>query len=213
MMRATVALLVLCLLPPALAQEGLTVRFDAIPESWTVEGAEPAQGREGPALWVDRDARVSFPAPEAITDGFDITLWVSHRAALSDLRFEELVYLYHDTEDLKNRICLKKRIGSDEILFAMSDSGPGKGAEFAGNWYAMKSGPLAWEPGSWHCLRIVADRASGRAALWIDGVEVAAAEGTQFPEAAGTVWLGSWSGRSQALAAFDELTIAPVGEP
>ena len=212
MTRVCAALVALCLLRPVLAQEGLTVRFDAIPESWTVEGAESAEGRDGPALWVGPGARVWFPTPEFITGGFDITLWISHREALSDLRFEELVYLYHDTEDLRNRICLKKRIGTDEILFAMSDSGPGKGAEFAGNWYAMTSGPLAWQAGSWHCLRIVADRASGQAALWIDGVKVAAAEGTQFPEAAGTIWLGSWSGRSQAQAAFDDLTVEAVGE-
>jgi len=196
----------------AAAQEAMRVDFERVPDTWTVEGAEPVEGREGKALFVGPGARVSMPAPEQIAGSFAIELWVRHEAALSDLHFEELVYLYHDTEDLKNRICVKKRIGTDEILFAMSDSGPGKGAEFVGDWYAMKSGPLAWEAGSRHHLRIVADRQAGRAELWIDGEKVASAEGSQFPEAPGTLWLGSWSGRSQALAAFDELAVEAVGE-
>lgn len=212
MIRSGLALLALLLLGAGGAEEGIHVRFDSIPEGWSVEKAEITKGREGPALWIGREARVSFPAPAFIAEGFDITLWVSHREALRDLRFEELVYLYHDTNDLKNRICLKKRIGTNEILFSMSDAGPGKGAEFAGDWYAMTSGELDWEAGSWHCLRIVADHVHGCAELWIDGAKVASAEGTQFPKAAGTIWLGSWSGRSQALATFDELILAPAGE-
>lgn len=211
-MRGARLALALIALAPAAAQEAMRVDFERIPDTWTVEGAEPVDGREGKALFVGPGARVSLPAPEVLAGSFAIELWVRHEAALSDLHFEELVYLYHDTEDLKNRLCLKKRIGTDEILFAMSDSGPGKGAEFAGDWYAMKSGPLAWEAGSWHRLRILADRAAGRAELWIDGEQVASAEGAQFPEALGTLWLGSWSGRSQALAAFDELTVEAVGE-
>lgn len=208
MTRLIAAALALATLAPLRAQEAMHVDFAAIPEGWTVDGARPEDG----ALFVGPGADVRFPAPAFITEGFDITIVIRHREALSDLRFEELVYLYHDTEDLKNRICLKKRIGTSEILFALSDSGPGKGAEFAGNWYAMVSGQLDWAAGSEHTLRIVADRAAGRAALWIDGVEVAAAEGTQFPEAAGTICLGSWSGRSPARAEFTALTIAPAGE-
>lgn len=190
----------------------MRVDFEQIPDGWTVEGAEMVPGREGQALQVGPGASVCMPAPQEIAGSFAIDLWVRHDAALSDLHFEELVYLYHDTEDLKNRICLKKRIGTDEIMFAMSDAGPGKGAEFAGDWYAMLSGPLTWEAGSWHNLRIVADREAGRAELWIDGEQVASAEGTQFPETPGTLWLGSWAGRSQALAAFDDFAVEAVGE-
>lgn len=208
----TVLLLALVIAGPLAAEEGARVDFEQIREGWAVEGAGMVPGREGQALFVGPGATVGLPAPDAITGSFAIELWVRHDEALSDLHFEELVYLYHDTEDLKNRICLKKRIGTDEILFAMSDSGSGKGEEFAGNWYAMTTGPLAWEAGSWHSLRIVADRKAGRAELWIDGEQVASAEGTQFPEALGTLWLGSWSGRSQARAAFDDLTVEAVGQ-
>ena len=205
-------LLALAIACPLAAQEAVSVSFEQIPDGWTVEGAEMVAGREGQALFVGPEGSVSLPAPEALAGSFAIEVWVRHEVPLSELHFRELVYLYHDTEDLKNRICVKKRIGTDEIVFAMSDAGPGKGAEFAGNWYAMTSGPLAWEAGRWHQLRIVADRTAGRAEFWIDGAQVASAEGTQFPEATGTVWLGSWSGRSQARAAFDDLKIEAVGE-
>lgn len=197
------------------AQTGMQVNFDAgLPRGWQSIGMPTlTEGREGRAVLIDRNDALMLPAPELLTGGFDIAMWVMHPVDLRDLHFEELVYLYHDTEDMKNRICLKKRIGTDEIVFAMSDgTGDGKGAEFAGDWYAMTSGPLAWEAGTWHHLRIVADPASGRAALVIDGDEVASAGGTQFPERPGTLWLGSWSGRSQARAAIDELSVGPVEE-
>jgi hypothetical protein len=205
-------LLVLVAASPVAAQEEMRVDFERVPETWTVQSAETVAGREGNALFVGPGAEISMPTPEALTRSFAVEVWVRHEEALSDLRFEELVYLYHDTEDLKNRICLKKRIGTDEILFGMSDSGPGKGAEFAGDWYAMTSGPLAWEAGSWHHLRIVANREAGRAELWIDGEQVASAQGTQFPQQLGTLWLGSWSGRSQVQAAFDDLSVEVVEE-
>ena len=211
-MRAIWLALIMVIAAPVAAQEAVDVSFEQMPEGWTIEGAERVAGREGEALFIGPGAIASRPAPDVIAGSFSIEFRVRHEVALSDLHFEELVYLYHDTEDLKNRICLKKRIGTDEILLAMSDSGPGKGAEFAGDWYAMKSGPLQWEAESWHHLRVVADRAAGRAELWIDGRLAASAEGTQFPQVAGTLWLGSWSGRSQALAAFDDLLIEAVGE-
>lgn len=209
-MRAAIVALALIALVPAAAQEAISLDFEQIPDDWTVVEAQTVPGREGQALLIEPGTSVSMPAPDVIAESFVIDLWVRHTVAMEDLHFEELVYLYHDTEDLKNRICLKKRIGTDEIMFAMSDSGPGKGAEFAGDWYAMTSGPLAWEAESWHNLRIVADREAEKAELWIDGQKVAAAEGTQFPEATGTLWLGSWSGRSQARAAFDDLTVGTV---
>lgn len=210
-MKMTWIALTLALLAPMVhAQEAVQVQLTAIPDGWSVEGAEIVDG----ALYVGREQSVQFPAPEFITGGFDITLEVSHREALSDLRFEEMVYLYHDSDDLRNRICLKKHIGTNEILFSVTDSDEArpKGAEFAENWYAIRSGELDWEAGSRHTLRIVADRAAGRAALFIDGVEVSSAEGTQFPDAAGTFDLGNEDGHSQALAYFHSLSIRPPGE-
>ncbi len=198
------------------AWAGETARYDfarGVPDGWQAEGVEVVAGRTDQALRVFGEAKLSLPAPAGLTAGFRIELWVRHEVALAELRFEELVYLYHDTPDMKNRICLQKRIGTDEILFAMSDdTGPAKGAEFAGDWYAMVSGPQKWAAGTWHHLRIIADPEAGQAALAIDGQEVASARGTQFPKAAGTLWLGSWSGRSQARAVFDELAIGPARE-
>ena len=212
-MKAMLGLSVLC--AAALSQVGrLALDFEgALPQGWVAEGTESVPGRSGQGLWVGPGARLSLPAPEFLPQGLDLTLWVCHRQAMADLRFEELVYLYHDTPDMRNRICLMKRIGTDRIVFAMTDStGTAKGAIFAGNWFALQSRDLAWEANSWHALRITASRAQGRAALYVDGEQVAAAEGTQFPEVAGTLCIGNWSGRSQALATFDDITIAPAGQ-
>lgn len=190
------------------------INFDGpTPEGWSAEGAEAVPGRTGQGLFVGPGAQVSLPAPGFIMDGFDATLWISHRQALADLHLEELVYLYHDTPDMRNRICLKKRIGTDRILFAMSDSTDrAKGAIFAGDWFAMQTAPLDWPANTWHCIRVTASRTAGRAALYVDGEQVAAAEGSQLPDEPGTLWLGSWSGRSQALAVFDDIVIAPAQE-
>jgi len=192
----------------------MTLDFDApLPEGFEAAGAQMVPGREGQGLLVIGDAAPHLPMPSFVTDGFDITLHVRHEAAMSDLHFEELVYLNHDTPDLKNRIVLRKRIGTDRILFALTNSaGNTKGEIFAGDWYAMQSPELDWAAGTWHELRITASRAQGKAALYVDGNLVAQAEGTQSPDVAGTLCIGNWSGRSQALATFDDITIAPVGE-
>lgn len=185
----------------------------SLPRGWhTIGMPSLVDGHRGRGVLVDRGDAIYVQAPAALTNGFEIEMWVMHRAEMAELHFRELVYLYHETADLANRICLKKRIGTDEILFAMSDGGPAKGHEFAGDWYAMTSGPLQWPAGTWHHLRIVADPVAGRASLHIDGEQVATAEGSQFPAAAGTLWLGSWSGRSQAMAVFDDFTLRAVAD-
>lgn len=212
-MRGMAMIALLCCTMGADAQP-VTLDFDGpLPVGWDACGAELVGGREGKGLLVTGAAAPHMPMPGFITGGFDITLRVRHDKSMADLRFEELVYLNHDTEDLKNRIMLQKRIGTDRILFAITNNqGNTKGQIFAEDWYAMQSGPLDWAAGSWHELRIVANPAQGTAALYLDAQMVASAEGTQFPEVAGTLCIGNWSGRSQALAVFDDITIAPVGE-
>jgi len=214
MLKMAIGLMLTCA-TATLGQVGpMTIDFNApLPEGWAAEGAELVAGRAGQGLLVTGDAAPHLPMPGFVTDGFDITLQVRHEAALADLHFEELVYLNHDTEDLKNRIVLRKRIGTDRILFAITNgAGNTKGEIFAGDWYAMQTPELDWAAGSWHELRITASRAEGKAALYVDGKLVAQAEGTQLPDAAGTLCIGNWSGRSQALATFDDITIAPAGE-
>ena len=198
----------------AAGAEPVTLDFDGPPpEGWDAAGGELVEGRSGRGLLVSGDAAPHLPLPGFIGEGFDITLHVRHERSMAALRFEELVYLNHDTEDMKNRIVLKKRIGTDRILFAMTNNrGNTKGEIFADDWYAMQTGELNWAAGSWHELRITANPEQGTAALYVDGERVATAQGKAFPEVAGTLCIGNWSGRSQALAAFDDITIAPVGE-
>ena len=214
-------------------------------------------GKSGQAASVGPGAKLAYPAPEFLKDGFDIRLWIKHDRALgpypntrrsgfsfdvaqdgelvepqprlrpaalvrpgssgrrdADLWFEELVYLYHETPNERNRICLQKRQGTDYILFSMSDgTGRAKGAQFSGNWFAMKSPPLNWPANTWHELRITASRAKGEAALYIDGGLAASAQGSELPqEIADRFWLGSLNGRSQMLGVIDEVTIRPARE-
>lgn len=178
------------------------------------EGLQKVAGRTADAVAIGAAGRLAIPAPPSLADGFDIRLWVRHEKALADHHYDELVYLYHETDDLKNRISLLKRAGTDYILFSMSDgTGRAKGAEFAGNWFAIKSPPQRWAAGTWHELRITASRAAGEAALYIDGQCVAAAQGTQFPEkVADRLWLGSLQGHSQMQGALDDLSIGPAPE-
>lgn len=214
------ALLVAALggVPAVCLGQGLHIRFDTGLEAEGVapvlaEGVTLEPAREGRAARIGAGANLAYTAPEFLTEGFDIRLWVKHDRPLRDLHFEELVYLYHETPDEKNRICLKKRQGTDYILFSMSDdTGRAKGAQFAGDWFAMKSPPLDWEADAWRELRITADRARGEAALFIDGVQVAGAQGTEMPRQVGErLWLGSLMGRSHMLGLLDEVVILPAG--
>jgi len=176
------------------------------------EGLTQSPGHTGDAVGLGPDSKLAIPAPAFLKDGFDLRLWVRHEQALTDYRYDELVYLYHETPNWRNRICLLKRAGTDYLLFSLSDdTGAAKGADFAGNWFAMKSPPLQWAAGTWHELRVTASRARGEAALYVDGRCVAAATGTQFPQVvADRLWLGSLQGRSQMRGTLDDVTIAPA---
>lgn len=175
------------------------------------EGLEKLPGHAGDAVGLGAASKLAIPAPPFLKDGFDIRLWVRHERAMADHHYDELVYLYHETPDWRNRISLVKRAATDYLLFSMSDdTAGGKGTAFAGNWFAMKSPPLTWAAGSWHELRVTASRARGEAALYVDGQCAAKAQGTQFPQViADRLWLGSLQGRSQMQGALDDVTIAP----
>lgn len=188
---------------------------DGAPRPIVAEGLAPTPGHEGPGVAVGAAGKLAIPAPPFLTAGFDVRLWVRHDRTLRDCHYDELVYLYHETTDLKNRLSLLKRAGTDYILFSLSDgTGSAKGAEFAGNWFALKSPPLEWAAGTWHELRVTASRSRGEAALYVDGRRVASARGTQFPQAVGDrLWLGSLQGHSQIQGALDEVTMADAEGP
>jgi hypothetical protein len=209
----------LVLTAPLAGAQPLALDFDAGLAAGRVQPlvAEQIQlvpGRTGQAAALTRGTALAYPAPAFFRDGFDLRLWVKHDRALPDLRFEELVYFYHETPNERNRIMLQKRLGTDYLLFALTDgTGKAKGAAFAGNWFALKTEPLTWAAGTWHELRAVASRAAGRAALFVDGEKVAEASGTEFPqEVADRFWLGSLQGRSQLLGALDDVSLAPAPE-
>jgi len=194
------------------AAPALSITFDdGSAKPILAEGIETVDGRSGDAARIGWGAKLTYATPQFLTEGFDIRLWVRHDRPIRELNYEDLVYLYHETADEKNRILLKKRIGTDRILFAMSDgTGRAKGAQFSGNWFAMRSRPLNWTAGSWHELRITAGRKAKQAALYIDGQCVATATGTEMPQAlADSFWVGSLNGRSQMLGTIDDLTISP----
>lgn len=183
-------------------------------EALQSDGVEFVEGRTGKAARIDWGDVLAYSPPAFLTEGFDIRLWVRHQASMEDLFFEEPTYLYLETPDGKNRIHLQKRMGTNYILFSMSDgTGRAKGAQFSGNWFAMKSPDLDWPANTWHELRIIACRAAHRAALFIDGEQVAAAEGTEMPQELGErLWIGSLKRRSQMLGDVDDITIAPYEE-
>lgn len=213
------AVVMLCCLGHCWPQEAMRLSFDeglacGAVEPVVAEGAKPVTAEVGRGVQVGPGASLAYPAPAFVTEGFDIRLRVSHLKGIDEMHFEELTYLYHETEDGRNRILVHKRLGTDYILFAMSDgTGKAKGAQFAGNWFAMKSPPLDWTEGSWHELRLTASRRGQRAALHIDGKQVASAKGTQMPQATSDrFWLGNMKGRCQMLGVIGAVTIAPAGE-
>ncbi len=217
-MRGTliVSILAVCVWPVG-AQEPFVLSFESGLAAGVAEPLEAAQvtlvaSEQGQAAEFGPFSRLAYAPPPFLTEGFDIRLCVRHEQSLPDLHYREIVYLYHETPDGKNRLCLQKRGGTDYILFSMSDgTGRAKGAAFAGNWFALKSPPLQWPAGTWHELRLIADRVRGQAALYVDGAPVVAAEGTQFPQALGDrLWLGSLAGRSGLQGRIDDVSILPV---
>lgn len=217
-MRGTPTVLILALyVSLSAAQEPFLLSFDAGLATGAAEPLEAAgvalvASEQGQAAELGLSSRLAYAPPAFLTEGFDIRLRVRHEQSLPDLHYREIVYLYHETPDGKNRICLQKRGGTDYILFSMSDgTGKAKGAAFADNWFALKTPPLQWAAGTWHELRLIADRARGQAALHVDGAPVVAAEGTQFPQAIGDrLWLGSLAGRSCLQGRIDDVSILPV---
>ena len=178
------------------------------------EGVTFADGKEGQGAKIEGKAKLAYAAPAFLTQGFEIEFWVKHEQSLDDLLFQELVYVCHETENQRNRICLQKRMATKQLLFSMSDGkGSAKGHVFSGDWFAIISPPLDWAAGTWHRIKVRADRAAGQAALSIDGKEVASAKGTEMPDEVGSqVWIGSLAGRSQMRSVMDDLSIRPLGE-
>jgi len=176
------------------------------------DGVRFVEGREGRAALIERPARLGYPTKGFNPDAFTISLWVRHERPLSEYYFRRLAYFYHETPDLRNRIGILKRAGSNCFVFFFGDGeGRAKGNNFGGDWFAMATGPMGWEAGSWHHLVCTADKAKGVAQFFIDGKKVAEAKGTHFPQKLGEVfWVGTEQGHSWMRGAIDELTIEPV---
>ena len=176
------------------------------------EGVRLVTGREGRAAFITRPAVLTYPTKGFNPSAFTISFWVRHDKALKDYFFRRLAYFYHETPNMRNRIGIQKRAGTNCIVFFFSDGqGRAKGNNFAGDWFAMATGPMDWAPGTWHHIVAAADKAKGIAQFFIDGTKVGEAKGTQFPEKLGDVlWVGTEQGHSWMRGAIDELTIEPV---
>lgn len=170
-------------------------------------------GRQGAyAAVIERPARLAYPADMLNPGQFTVTLRVKHPKPLNDYFYRRLTYLYHETSDMKNRIGIQKREGSNSFVFFLSDAqGNARGRLFGGDWFSMATGPIECDADSWHEIVCTADKDKGMAQFFIDGVKVAQAEGTEFPERIGEmVWIGSEQGHSWMRGAIDELRVEPV---
>ena len=178
----------------------------------TAEGLRFGPGHEGKAAIVDRPALLAYPTDGMNLEAFTISFRVRHEESLEDHFFRRLVYFWHETADMKNRIGILKRAGSNSFVFFFSDNqGRAKGANFGGDWFAMATAPMEWESGSWHHVRCTADRSRQIAQFFIDDRKVAEATGTQFPEKSGDVfWVGTEQGHSWMRGAIDDLRIEPL---
>ena len=176
------------------------------------EGVTFVPGTDGQAGAITRPAVLAYPASVLNPDAFTISLRVRHSVPIGDLFYRRLTYVYHETDDLKNRLAIVKRAGTNCLMFAMSNgTGRAKGDDFGGDWFSMTAGPLDWTTGSWHTITATADRAASVAQLFIDGKKVAEAHGSEMPEKhAEALWIGSEMGHSWMRGDIDELTIEPV---
>lgn len=176
------------------------------------QGVEFVEGRQGRAVSIQRPAVLTYPTGNFNRDQFTISFWVRHEKPLADYFFQQLVYFYHETPDLKNRIGILKRSGTNYFVFFFGDDqGNAKGVNFGGNWFSLATASQTWEAGSWHHLVCTADRSRGLAQFLIDGRKVAEARGTQFPARLGEVfWIGTQQGHSWMRGAIDDLLIEPV---
>lgn len=175
------------------------------------EGVAFVAGHEGQAARIERPAVLAYPTRGFNPESFSISFRVRHEKPLEQYYFKRLVYFYHETPDLKNRIGILKRDGTNQFVFFFADGqGNAKGNNFAGNWFAMATEPMALEGGKWHRFLCTADKSRGLAQMWIDGEKVAEARGHQFPEKLGEVfWIGSEQGHSWMRGVMDELVIEP----
>lgn len=202
----------------AAADPGLHVTFDRSlagvggGKPIRTEGVNFVPGADGQAAVITRPAVLAYPASAVNLDAFTISLRVRHDVPISDLFYRRLTYLYHETNDLKNRLTIVKRAGTNCLMFAMSNgTGRAKGDDFGGDWFSMTAGPLDWTAGSWHTITATADRSLGMAQLFVDGRKIAEARGNQMPEKHGeALWIGSEMGHSWMRGAIDELVIEPV---
>jgi len=176
------------------------------------EGIRFVPGRRGQAAEIERPARLTYPTQGFDPNAFTVSFWVRHEKPLSHYFFRRLCYFYHETPDLKNRIGILKRAGTNYFVFFFSDGqGRAKGNNFGGDWFAMATQPMQWSAGSWHRIVCTADKAQGVAQFFIDGKKVAEARGAQFPETLGDVfWVGTEQGHSWMRGSIDDLTIEPV---
>lgn len=211
-------LLAMRIAPAATEAPSLSCAFDE--QFNDAAGLAPAQtrgvkfvaGRRGQAALIERPAVLTYPTKGFNPSQFTISFWVRHEKALADYFFQQLVYFHHETPDMKNRIGILKRSGTDSFVFFFGDDqGRAKGVNFADDWFAMATGPQAWAAGSWHQVLCTADKARGQAQFFIDGQKVADARGTQFPAKLDKVfWIGTQQGHSWMRGAIDELRIEPV---
>jgi len=173
------------------------------------EGIEFVAGHEGRAVSIERPAVLAYPTKGFNPNSFTISFRVRHEKPLEEYHFRRLVYFYHETPDMKNRIGILKRAGTDYFVFFFGDGqGAAKGNNFGGDWFAMATRPFRWKGGSWHRFVCTADKSKGLAQFFIDGEKVAEAKGTQFPEKLGEVfWIGTQQGHSWMRGAMDDLKV------
>jgi len=202
----------------AAGSAGLCCRFDGTLTDASgiapreARGVELVPGHQGLAALVQRPAVLTYPTAGFRPEAFTISFWVRHEKPLPDYFFQQLTYFYHETPDLKNRIGILKRSGTNTLVFFFGDDqGHAKGVNFAGDWFAMTAPIQSWTAGSWHHVVCTADKGRGLAQLLIDGRKVAEARGTQFPAKLGEVfWIGTQQGHSWMRGAIDDLVIEPV---
>lgn len=204
--------------PATAVAAGLTLAFEGRLEGAAgevpsrVEGVTFAEGVTGQAAVITRPAVLAYPGSVFSPDAFTISFQVRHDEDLSALLYRRLTYVYHETEDLRNRLAIVKREGTSSLVFSMSNgSGAAKGDDFGGDWFSLTTGPLDWRAATWHRVVAAADRKAGIAQLFVDGRKVAEARGSQLPDRfAGPLWLGSEMGHSWMRGRLDEFSIEPV---
>ncbi len=200
------------------AERTMHLRFDGdlMGESGTIaakaDSVQFGDGHEGQAVIIERPAALAYPTDGFNTDAFTISFWVRHEKPLRDYFYRRLVYFWHETADMKSRIGIQKRAGTNYFVFFFSDNqGRAKGVNFGGDWFAMATAPVHWEAGTWHHIQCTADKSRQVAQFFVDGQKVAEATGTQFPEKLGEVfWVGSEQGHSWMRGVMDDLQIEPV---